>query len=39
MGPIVAAELTTNAVDDASEVGPLLDQVEGSVASFTGGRL
>jgi len=35
-GQIVTAELTTNDVNDASEVGPLLDQVEGSVASFTG---
>ena len=34
-GEIVAAILTTNDVDDASQVGPLLDQVEGSVASFT----
>src|SRR5882757_3373562 len=35
-GEIVAAELTTNDVDDASRVGPLLDQVVGPVASFTG---
>ena len=35
-GQIVAAALTTNDLDDASEVGPLLDQVEGAVASFTG---
>jgi hypothetical protein len=35
-GEIVAAELTTNAVDDASRVGPLLGQLAGSVASFTG---
>ena len=35
-GEIVAAELTTNEVDDGSQVGPLLDQVEGPVASFTG---
>jgi hypothetical protein len=34
-GEIVAAALTTNDVDDASQVGPLLDQVEGVVASFT----
>jgi hypothetical protein len=33
---IVAAALTTNDVDDASQVGPLLDQVAGPVASFTG---
>ena len=35
-GQIVAAELTTNEVDDGSQVGPLLDQVTGPVASFTG---
>jgi hypothetical protein len=35
-GEIVAAELTTNDVDDASRVGPLLDQVEGPVGSVTG---
>jgi Transposase DDE domain len=35
-GEIVAATLTTNDVDDASQVGPSLDQVEGPVASFTG---
>src|SRR5215216_955664 len=35
-GQIVAAELTTNDVDDGSQVGPLLDQVDGLVASFTG---
>ena len=34
-GRIVAATLTDRDVDDASQVGPLLDQVEGSVASFT----
>jgi len=34
-GRIVAAELTTNKVDDGSQVGPLLDQVAGAVASFT----
>jgi len=34
-GRIVAAELTTNEVDDGSQVGPLLDQVAGAVASFT----
>jgi hypothetical protein len=33
-GEIVAAGLTTNDVDDASQVGSLLDQVEGAVASF-----
>ena len=35
-GEIVAAELTTNDVDDGSQVGPLLDQVTRPVASFTG---
>jgi hypothetical protein len=35
-GEIVAAELTTNEVDDGSQVGPLLDQVTDPVASFTG---
>jgi Transposase DDE domain len=35
-GEIVAAELTTNDVDDASQVGSLLGQVAGPVASFTG---
>jgi hypothetical protein len=35
-GQIVAATLTTNDVDDGSQVGPLLDQVAGPVASFTG---
>ena len=37
-GRIVASELTTNDVDDGSQVGPLLDQVTGPVASFTGER-
>jgi hypothetical protein len=35
-GQIVAAALTTNDVDDGSQAGPLLDQVAGPVASFTG---
>ena len=35
-GEIVAAVLTGNDVDDGAQVGPLLDQVEGAVASFTG---
>ena len=35
-GEIVAAELTTNEVDDGSQVAPLLDQVAGRIASFTG---
>jgi hypothetical protein len=34
-GQIAAAVLTTSDVDDASQVGPLLDQVDGPVASFT----
>jgi len=34
-GQIVAAALTTKEVDDGAEVGPLLDQVPGPVASFT----
>jgi len=35
-GKVVAVALTTNDVDDAGQIGPLLDQVEGPVASFTG---
>jgi hypothetical protein len=35
-GRIVASELTTHDVDDGSQVGPLLDQVAGPLASFTG---
>ena len=35
-GQIVAAMLTSHDVDDGSQVGPLLDQVAGPVASFTG---
>jgi len=35
-GQIVAAALTTKKGDDAAEVGPLLDQMPGPVASFTG---
>lgn len=34
-GQIVAGALTTNDVDDGSQVGPLLDQVAAPVASFT----
>src|ERR671927_1995174 len=34
-GQILAAELTGPEIDDGSQVGPLLDQVEGPVASFT----
>src|SRR4051812_15563412 len=35
-GQIIAATLTTHDVDDGSQVGPLLDQVDGPIASFTG---
>ena len=35
-GEIVAAVLTDCATDDASQVGALLDQADGPVASFTG---
>src|SRR3712207_4108782 len=35
-GQIVAATLTDHAVDDGSQVGPLLDQMDGQIASFTG---
>ena len=35
-GQIEAVELTGNETDDGSQVGPLLDQVGGAVASFTG---
>src|SRR3954466_8900127 len=35
-GQIVASTLTTHDVDDGSQAGPLLDQVEGPVVSFTG---
>jgi len=35
-GRIVASTLTRKDVDDASQVDPLLDQVAGPVASFTG---
>jgi hypothetical protein len=35
-GKIVAAALTANDVDDASQTSALLDQVDGSVVSFTG---
>ena len=34
-GQIVAAALTAKHVDDAAQVGPLLDQVTGAVAAFT----
>jgi len=34
-GRIVASTLTTSDVDDVSQVGPLLDQVVGPIASFT----
>src|SRR3954469_18754583 len=35
-GQIVAATLTTPDVDDGAQVGPLLDQVDGPIASFIG---
>ena len=35
-GRIVASALTTHDVDDGSQVGPLLDQVDGPIASVTG---
>src|SRR5215218_1058211 len=35
-GQIVAATLTTHDVDDGAQVGPLLDQVDGPIASSTG---
>ena len=35
-GQIVASLLTTKNVDDGSQLGSLLDQVEGPLASFTG---
>jgi len=35
-GQLVAASLTAKEVDDGAEVGPLLDQITGMVASFTG---
>jgi hypothetical protein len=35
-GEIVAATLTTNDVDDASQIDPLLDQMDAPLISFTG---
>jgi hypothetical protein len=35
-GQIVAAALTSPEADDAAQVGPLLEQIDGTVASFTG---
>jgi Transposase DDE domain len=35
-GRIVASALTTNDTDDGAQVGPLLDQVTGPLASFAG---
>src|SRR5258708_32530304 len=35
-GRVVAAALTTNGVDDGSEGGPLLDQLDDPIASSTG---
>jgi hypothetical protein len=34
-GRVVASALTTKDVDDGSQVGPLLDRIDGPVASFT----
>ena len=34
-GRIVVSELTGNMADDGSQAGPLLDQMDGPVASFT----
>ena len=33
---IVATALTTNDVDDGSQVGPLVDQIDDPIASMTG---
>jgi hypothetical protein len=35
-GRIVASALTDKDADDGSQVGPLIDRIDGSVASFTG---
>ena len=35
-GQILASELTSSDVDDGSQVGPLLDQIAGPLASFIG---
>jgi hypothetical protein len=35
-GRIVASDLSDRDADDGSQVGPLLDQVDGMVATFTG---
>jgi hypothetical protein len=35
-GQILASELTSSDVDDGSQVGPLLDQIPGPLASFVG---
>jgi hypothetical protein len=35
-GNIIASVLTDKEADDGSQVGPLLDRIDGSVASFTG---
>ena len=37
-GRIVASVLTDKDADDGSQVGPLLDRIDGAVASFTGDR-
>src|SRR5215212_6503783 len=35
-GQILASELTTHDVDDGSQIGPLLEQIPGPLASFVG---
>jgi hypothetical protein len=35
-GQIIAADLTSNDVDHGSRVGPLLEQIAGPLAPFTG---
>ena len=35
-GQIIASALTTNGVDDVSQVSALLDQIDSSIASFVG---
>jgi hypothetical protein len=35
-GQTVAAALTTNGVDDGSQVDPMLDRIDRSTAAFTG---
>jgi hypothetical protein len=35
-GQIVASALTTKDVDDGTQTDPLLDQIDGTIGSFTG---